>query len=457
MYDLIVRGGRVVTPRAVVEAEIGVADGRIAAIGRDLGEAAETIDATGKLVFPGAIDPHVHLNDPGFTWREDFAHGTAAAAAGGVTTVIDMPLQNEPTLVGAAEFENKHKVVGPKALVDYAFLGGALDCNLDELAGLNAAGAVGFKVFVGPVSPDYQSLDMGTVREVLRQVKKFDGLVCFHAEDYSIIKYEEAKAQRKGRAGWSDFLDSRPLVAEIIATRNIVDLVRESGTRAHICHISHPDVAEIVREAQEEGLPVSGETCTHYLVFSEGDLLKNGSLFKCAPPLRKEVDRDRLWKYVEEGVVGCVGSDHSPCKPEEKTGLVDGAFSAFGAWGGISGIQSTMQVLYDRAVNIRGCDPTLIAKRLSEDTAKIFGLYGRKGAIEIGFDADLVVLDPERAWEITPESLFYLNKISAFVGLKGHGLPVRTIVRGRTVFEDGAVKAEYDCGQLVKPVRGGGR
>ena len=444
MYDLIVRGGRVVTSSAVTEAEIGVAGGKIAAIGRELGEAAEIIDAAGKFVFPGAIDPHAHLNDPGFTWREDFAHGTMAAAAGGVTTVIDMPLQNEPALSDARIFERKHQAVADKALVDYAFLGAALDCNLDEFSGLDAAGVVGFKVFIGPVSPDYQSLNLGTIREVLRRAKEFGGLVCFHAEDYTIVKHEEAKAAREQRDSWSDFLASRPPVAEIVATQSVVDLVRESGARAHICHISHPEVAKIVRQAQLEGLPITGETCTHYLVFTEDDVLQSGAMFKCAPPLRTEADRDRLWKYVEEGVIGCVGSDHSPCSAEEKEG------AAFAAWGGISGIQSTMQVLYDRAVNGRGCEPTLLARRLSEDTARTFGLYGRKGAIEIGFDADLVLLDPDRAWEITPESLFYLNKISAFVGLKGRGLPTQTIVRGRVVYDEGVRKADFGYGQLVK-------
>lgn len=451
MYDLIVSGGLVVTPDEIFESEVAVADGTIQAIGRDLGDAHEIVDARGKYVFPGAIDSHAHLNDPGFTWREDFAHGTLAAAAGGVTTILDMPLQNEPALSTRAIFEKKQGAVASKALVDYAFWGGLLDDNLSELASLQEAGVVGFKVFIGPVSPDYRSLDMGTIREAMEIVRGFGGLIGFHAEDYSIIKHEEARAQRRGGAEWDDFLRSRPLIAETLATRNVIDLVRETGCRAHICHVSHPDVAELVRAAQIEGLPVSGETCTHYLVFTEDDVRREGAIFKCAPPLRSAAARDGLWRYVADGTLGCVGSDHSPCAPEEKDVRTDdGRVDVFRAWGGISGIQSVMPVFYDQAVNRRNHAPTLLAQSLSEGPARIFGLYGRKGAVKVGFDADLVVFDPEREWEITPDSLHYLNKISAFAGLKGRGMPIKTIVRGEVVYREGKQAADAGTGRLVK-------
>lgn len=447
MLDLVVRGGRIVTADEMLDADLGVADGRIVSIGRDPGEARSVVDADGMFVFPGAIDAHAHLNDPGYTWREDFAHGTSAAAAGGVTTVIDMPLQNEPALCDAEIWDRKLAAVAPQAFVDYAFLGGAIGHNLDKLGGLHDKGAVGFKVFIGPVSPDYRSLDMGEVRDTLAAVGRFGGVVCFHAEDYAIVKYEEAKAAREGRGTWRDFLDSRPAVAECIATRNIIELVRECRVRAHICHVSHPDAADAIRRAQRAGLPVTGETCMHYLVFTEEDVLRNGSLFKCAPPLRKREDRERLWAYVEDGTLACVASDHSPCTPQEKDERVHGVF---GAWGGISGIQSTMQVFFDQVVHRRGGCPTLLARRLSRDVARIFGLSAQKGAIQIGRDADLAVLDPQREWEIAPTSLFYLNRISAFVGRRGRGLPVKTFVRGRLVFDEGRIVGEAGFGRLAR-------
>jgi allantoinase len=298
---------------------------------------------------------------------------------------------------------------------------------------LRDAGVVAFKIFIGPVSADYRSLDMGTIREILREAASLDALVGFHAEDYSIIKHEEARAQGEGRTGRLDFLRSRPLSAELIAAENVIELARETGARVHICHVSHPDVAERIRRAQTEGLPVSAETCTHYLVFSEDDYLQKGALYKCAPPLRDREARERLWNYVIDGTLQCVASDHSPCAPREK----DEKNGAFEAWGGISGIQTTMQILYDAAVRQRRLSPALLARCLSEGPARAFGLYGRKGAVEVGFDADLVVFDPEREWEITSDSLLYLNRMSAFVGLKGTGLPTATFVRGELAWKDG--------------------
>jgi allantoinase len=273
---------------------------------------------------------------------------------------------------------------------------------------------------------------MGAVREILTRAASLDALVGFHAEDYSIIKHEELRARKEGRNGRLDFLRSRPLSAELIATTGVIELVRETGASAHICHVSHPEVAERIRRAQGEGLPVSGETCAHYLVFSEEDLLRGGMFYKCAPPLRERAAVESLWDYVTNGTLQCVASDHSPCVLREKSEEA----GVFKVWGGISGLQTTMQVLYDHAVVRKNLSPTLLVRCLSEGPARVFGLYGRKGAVTAGFDADLVVFDPEREWEITPDSLFYLNRISAFVGLKGKGLPVATFVRGKLVYRE---------------------
>lgn len=446
MFDLIITGGNLVTTDRVLQADIAIRDGKIVAIGESDISAKEVIDAKGLFVFPGAIDPHAHLNDPGYTWREDFLHGSTAAAAGGVTTIIDMPLQNEPALTDAKILKKKLEAISDQALVDYAFLGGIVDFNLRDLESLHQAGVVGYKVFIGPVSPDYQSLSMGIIRDALHIVKKFDGVIGFHAEDYSIIKYEEKKAIEEGRNTWRDFIASRPPIAEIMATRNIIDLVRETGSRAHICHVSHPDVAEEIKKAQQEGLNITGETCPHYLIFTEEDVFANGSLFKCAPPLRPAKDRDRLWDYVADGTLGLIGSDHSPCRIDEKSEEK----GVFAAWGGISGIQTGMQTLFEYGVHRKKMCPSFIARTLSENVARTFGLYGKKGAIKIGFDADLVLLDPQKAWEITPSTLHYLNPFSAFVGLTGKGLPVRTIVRGRTVFSNGEVTEKPGYGRFVK-------
>jgi len=448
MYDLLIKGGTIVSGEGTVRADIAVADGRVAAIlhGPHDTMAQETIDADGKLVFPGAIDSHAHLNDPGFTWREDFAHGTRAAAKGGVTTVVDMPLQNEPALTTGAIFRKKQQAVSPSAYVDYCFWGGLVESNFATLGELDECGVTAFKSFIGPVSDDYSSLSMGQVKEALEILKRFDARAGFHCEDYSIIKWEEKRAREEGRNTRRDFLDSRPVIAELIATKNIIDLARLVGAKVHICHVSHPSVAEEIRRAKQAGLDITGETCSHYLTFTEQDLIEKGTLFKCAPPLRTQADSQKMWEYILDGTLSCVGSDHSPCAPEEKDEETHGIF---GAWGGISGIQSLFQVMYDQAVNRKGFPASVVARCLSEGPAKAFDIFGRKGAIAPGFDADMVILDPDLRWKITEPSLEYLNKISAFCGLEGKGLPICTIVRGKVVYRDGQVCGEKGHGRLI--------
>lgn len=451
MYDVLIKNGKVVTSEDVLNANVLVKDGKVAAVASwgEEPEAAKVIDAAGKYVFPGAIDSHAHLNDPGYNWREDYEHGTAAAGVGGCTTIVDMPLQNEPAMTDGATMDKKEEIVSPNAYVDYCFWGGLVDYNFDKLAELDEKGCVAFKSFIGPVSPDYVSLSYGQAREAMEIIKKFGGRAGFHCEDFSIIKWEEARAKKEGRNTWRDFLDSRPVVSELIATKAIIDLARDTGCKVHICHVSHPDVAWAIAEAQAEGIDVTAETCSHYLSLTEDDVIEKGPICKCAPPLRTADAVEEMWEYVDAGVLSCVGSDHSPCADYEK----NDPDNVFDVWGGISGIQNIMQVVYSEGVDKRGYDPTLLARALSEGPAKVFGIYGKKGAIKVGFDADLVILDPDKEWEITPESLYYVNKISAFVGMKGKGLPVCTMVRGQVVAEDCKLVGEKGYGELVKKIK----
>lgn len=449
MFNLVIKNGKIVTTDRILEASICIDDGKITAIveaGTQI-EAQEVIDAKGNYVFPGAIDTHAHLNDPGYAWREDFAHGTAAAGVGGCTTVIDMPLQNEPALTDAKIFDKKEEVVSPNAYVDYCFWGGLVDYNLGQLKELDAKGCVAFKSFIGPVSPDYVSLSYGQAKEAIEILKTCDARAGFHCEDYSIIKWEEEKVQRKGKNDWQTFLNSRPVIAELLATQNIIEIARELKAKVHICHVSHPRVAKIIRDAQLDGVDVTAETCSHYLTLTDQDVVKNGSLFKCAPPLREASAVEEMWEYVNNGTLSCIASDHSPCELSEKS---EERHGVFGAWGGISGIQNLMQVVFSEGVIKRGYCPTLLARTLSEGPAKAFGIYGKKGAIEVGFDADLVILDPAKEWEITPDSLYYVNQISAFVGMKGVGFPVCTLVRGQVVAKDGKLVGQKGFGKLVK-------
>lgn len=457
MYDLLIKNGRIVTAESVTEGNIAVRDGKIAALlaVQEMPEAKKVIDAKGNYIFPGAIDTHAHLNDPGYEWREDYEHGTAAAAVGGYTTIIDMPLQNEPALTNAELFDVKEAKVSPNAYADYCFWGGLVPDNFDDLAGLDEKGCVAFKSFIGPVSPDYSSLSYGQAYEAMQIIKEFDGRAGFHCEDFSTIKWQEQRMKKEGRLDWQGFLDSRPVISEMLATVDIIEIAKATGCKAHICHVSSPDVAQKIKEAQQEGYDITAETCSHYLSLTDKDVIENGPLFKCAPPLRSQEEVDRLWTYVEDGTFSGIASDHSPCSYDEKFNEILGnkIENVFDVWGGISGIQSGFQVSFYEGCVKRNVCPTVLAKAMSVQPAKAFGIYGKKGDIKIGFDADLLIVDPEKTWEITSDSLLYVNKISAFVGMKGKGLPITTIIRGNIVAEDGKIVAQKGVGNLVKKIR----
>lgn len=454
MYDLLVKNGKIVTADCVFSGNIAVKEGKIAAVllAGEEPEAKKVIDAKENYVFPGAIDTHAHLNDPGYEWREDYEHGTAAAAVGGYTTIIDMPLQNEPAMTNATIFDKKFEKVSPNAYVDYCFWGGLIPDNFQDLKGMDEKGCVAFKSFIGPVSPDYSSLNYGQVYEAMQIIHGFDGRAGFHCEDFAAIKWQEQRMKKEGRLDWKGFLESRPVVAEMVATVDVIELAKATGCKAHICHVSSPDVAQKIKEAQQEGYDITAETCSHYLSMTDEDVIKNGPLFKCAPPLRSQEEVDRLWTYVEDGTFSGIASDHSPCSYDEKFNEILGnkIETAFDVWGGISGIQSGFQVSFHEGCVKRGISPSVLANVMAKKPAEAFGIYGKKGDIRTGFDADFIIVDADKEWEITEDSLLYVNKISAFVGMKGKGLPVCTIVRGEVVAEDGKVVGEKGFGELVK-------
>ncbi|MFW6679622.1 allantoinase AllB [Lacrimispora sp. AGF001] len=454
MYDLLVKNGKIVTADCVFSGNIAVKEGKIAAVllAGEEPEAKKVIDAKDNYVFPGAIDTHAHLNDPGYEWREDYKHGTAAAAVGGYTTIIDMPLQNEPAMTNATIFDKKFQKVSPNAYVDYCFWGGLIPDNFQDLKGMDEKGCVAFKSFIGPVSPDYSSLNYGQVYEAMQIIHEFDGRAGFHCEDFAAIKWQEQRMKKEGRLDWKGFLESRPVVAEMVATVDVIELAKATGCKAHICHVSSPDVAQKIKEAQQEGYDITAETCSHYLSMTDEDVIKNGPLFKCAPPLRSQEEVDRLWTYVEDGTFSGIASDHSPCSYDEKFKEILGnkIETPFDVWGGISGIQSGFQVSFHEGCVKRGISPSILANAMAKKPAEAFGIYGKKGDIRTGFDADFIIVDADKEWEITEDSLLYVNKISAFVGMKGKGLPVCTIVRGEVVAEDGKVVGEKGFGNLVK-------
>jgi len=457
MYDLLIKNGQIVTPESVEKGNVAVKDGKIAAVlAPDIEpEALKVIDAGGKFVFPGAIDTHAHLNDPGYEWREDYEHGTAAAIVGGYTTIIDMPLQNEPAMTTADLLDIKLAKVSPNAYCDFAFWGGLIPTNFKDLAGLDEKGVVAFKSFIGPVSPDYSSLNYGQAYEAMEIIHKFDGRAGFHCEDFAMIKSREQHMKDAGRLDWRAFLDSRTVASETVATEAIIEIAKETGCKAHICHVSSPYVAEKIHQAQLEGYDITAETCGHYLSFTEDDVLEKGPLFKCAPPLRTRDELEGLWEYVENGTFSGLASDHSPCSKAEKYDAVLGQKinNVFDVWGGCSGIQSCVQAIISEGYSKRGVPMSALANAMARQPAQAFGIYGKKGDIRPGFDADMLIIDPDKEWEIKADDLYYVNKLSAFVGMKGKGVPVCTILRGKVMAENGKLVGGKGTGEYVKKIK----
>lgn len=450
MFDTAIINASIVDETSIYSGNIYIKDGKFVAITDNsiIYEAKETIDANNNYVFPGLVDTHSHLGDPGYGQVELPEYATTAAAVGGFTTCIDMP-NNVPTILNAERFYKKMEYVKNECMVDYALYGALVKDNQEQLQGLHDAGAIAFKSFLHCGGGDFTYPTMYEAKLAMEAIHKFDGLAAFHCEDTTINDGLLEKMVREKLNSRQAFLDSRPVYSELMATRNIIELAKETGCRVQICHVSHPDVAEEIAKAKREGVDVTGETCVHYLVFSEKDLLEKGCLYKCAPPLRSPEASDRLWKYVEDGTLSCVASDHSAGLPEQRD---DSLRPVYELGNGISGIQTVLQSFFNKAVHVRKNSPTLITKRMSADPARRFGIYGKKGAIKPGFDADLVILDPEKEWEVTAESLYYLQKFSAFVGTTGKGLPIMTMLRGKVIAKDYKAYTQRGYAQFVKAV-----
>lgn len=467
MYDLLITNGKLVTPDRIFDAQIAVKDGKFAgffAPGETV-EAKKTVDAGGNLVYPGIIDCHAHLNEPGFEYREDFETGSRAAVAAGCTTLIDMPLNNDPSLMNKAIFDLKMSKISRHSYVDYGLWGGlvgdfddkpdSVKNNMADLLDLEACGVAAFKGFTCPNGPLFPTVNLGNIRKALEILKPTGALCGFHCEEYGQVlereKDAKAKTNQTREQKIRDFLDAHDVWTEYVATKNVIDMARATGARVHICHVSHPMVAQVVKDAQHEGLKITAETCPHYLGFTEDFVFEKGGPAKCTPPLRTQDAVDGLWDYVLDGTLSCVGSDHSPAADEEKDNATKDIWQA---WGGLNSIQYFLPMMFDMTVHQKKLSPTLIAKVMDYNPAKIFGFWGRKGAFEIGFDADIVILDPEKPWTCEQDKLYTKGHVSCFDGLSGKGAPVKTFIRGNLVAEDGRyIEDAKGSGEFIKPLK----
>jgi len=442
--DLAIRGGTVVAPDGARRADVGIADGRIVAVAEALDDAARAdLDATGLHVLPGAVDAHVHFNDPGRTDYEGFETGTRAAAAGGTTTIVDMPLNAQPPTIDARAFDRKRAAAERTALVDFALWGGLVPGDAARLDELAERGVVGFKAFMSDTTmPEFAMADDLTLYEGMARAATLGLPVAVHAESEAITSALAARARREGRRGVHDYLRSRPAIAEVEAIGRALLLAEETGCALHVVHVSTGRGVALVAEARARGVDATCETCPHYLVFDEDDAERLGAVAKCAPPLRPAAERDALWAAI--GDIALVASDHSPSLPELKQGD-----DFFAIWGGITGCQVLLGVLLDAGHHERGLALEQVAALSAAGAARRFRLPG-KGRIEPGADADLALVDLGGETALSAETLLHRHPHSPWAGRTLRGRIARTLVRGTTVFAGGRV-AGPPAGRLVTP------
>ena len=415
---------RVLVDGAFRPATVRVAAGRVAAVGPYEATAALTLPETASLL-PGMVDTHVHVNEPGRTEWEGFASATRAAALGGVTTLVDMPLNSVPPTTTVEALELKRAAARDQVHVDVAFWGGAVPDNLGSLEQLWDAGVLGFKCFLAPSGvEEFPALDPTQLLAAMKEVASFDGLLVVHAEDAAVL---EAAPHPPSRA-YADFLLSRPEEAETTAVRRLLDGARETGCRVHVLHLSSARALDALADARAEGLPVTVETCPHYLCLAAEEIPDAAPEFKCCPPIRDEGNRAALWDALLAGVIDVVVSDHSPTTSAMKCA---GGGDLQQAWGGISGLQVGFAAVADEAAR-RSIGLERVVQWMSTGTADLVGLR-HKGRIARGADADLVVHDPTTTWEVDVDQLAHRNPVSAYHGRPLVGAVGRTLLRGVTV------------------------
>ncbi|MDQ0576170.1 allantoinase AllB [Agromyces albus] len=425
-YDLVVHAESAFIDGAFRAATIAVRDGVIAAIEppgpAGVDARSEVTLAPGERLIPGVVDTHVHVNEPGRTEWEGFASATRAAAAGGVTTIVDMPLNSIPPTIDPAALAVKRASAAPQAVVDVGFWGGAVPGNLGSLRELHDAGVFGFKCFLAPSGVDeFPHLDHAGLLAALRELAEFDGLLIVHAEDPSVLTAHE----NDGGPSYPRFVDSRPPEAELVAIQGVIDGIRETGGRAHILHLSSAAALPLIAEAKAEGLRLTAETCPHYLTLDAEHIPDGATEFKCCPPIRDEGNRDRLWQGLLDGVIDLIVSDHSPATAELKLGF-DGDFGR--AWGGIAGLQLSLANVWTEAAR-RGTGLERVLGWMSQAPAEFAGLAG-KGRIAVGADADLVAFAPDTEFTVVPSALAHKNPVSAFAGARLRGVVSTTWLRG---------------------------
>ncbi|MFH9298385.1 allantoinase AllB [Streptomyces sp. NPDC017520] len=429
--NLILRSTRVVTPEGTRPAAVAVVGGTIDAVlpyDTEPPAGARLEDFGDDVLLPGLVDTHVHVNDPGRTAWEGFYTATRAAAAGGITTLLDMPLNSLPPTTTVEHLRVKQQVAAPKAHVDTGFWGGAIPSNVKDLRPLYEAGVFGFKCFLSPSGvEEFPELDQEQLARSMAEIAGFGGLLIVHAED----PHHLADAPQRPGPAYADFLASRPRDAENAAIEGLIAHAKRLDARVHVLHLSSSDALPLIAAAKREGVRVTVESCPHFLTLTAEEVPDGATEFKCCPPIREAGNRDALWAGLADGTIDCIVSDHSPCTTDLKTP----DFAS--AWGGISSLQLGLPAIWTEARR-RGHSLDDVARWMSAAPAALAGLT-RKGAIEAGRDADFAVLAPDATFTVDPAELFHRNQVTAYAGKTLHGVVRSSWLRGVRIASDGAL------------------
>jgi allantoinase len=430
-YDLVIRGRRVITKAGEVPRCVAVRDGVVVAIeplearlsGREVVELAAD-----EVLLPGLVDTHVHINEPGRTEWEGFETATRAAAAGGVTTLLDMPLNSLPPTCTVEALEIKKKAADGQCHVDVGFWGGAIPGNVDDLRGLHDAGVFGFKCFLADSGvEEFPPLDVAQLEQYLGVLRTFGAKMIVHAEDAAAIERTPTVPGPK----YANFLASRPRGAENLAIAHLIEAARYTGAAVHVLHLSSADAIPMVRSARRDGVDLTAETCPHYLVFESQSIADGSTQYKCCPPIREADNREELWAALGRGDIDCIVSDHSPCTPELKR-LDIGDYAQ--AWGGISSLQLGLPAIWTEARQ-RGHSLIDVVRWMAERPAEIARLH-RKGHIERGYQADFAVFAPDDAFVVDVAKLHHRNPITPYAQRPLAGVVRSTWLRGHRITGD---------------------
>ncbi|KXZ24140.1 cyclic amidohydrolase [Bacillus nakamurai] len=444
-YDVIVKGAKAVRKDGAEQADIAVKDGEIAMIGPAINEKADkVVQAEGMYVFPGAIDCHVHFNEPGRDDWEGIETGSKMMAAGGCTTYFDMPLNCIPSTVTAETMLEKAEIASRKSAVDFALWGGLVPGHTKDIRQMAEAGAIGFKAFLSKSgTEEFHSADERTLLKGMKEIAACGKILALHAESDALTRFLEAEYALQGKIDADAYASSRPEEAECEAVQRAIEYAKATGCPLHFVHISTKRAVLLIQQAKEGGADITVETCPHYLLFSHEDFRQKGAVAKCAPPLRPEAEKEELIDMLSAGLIDMVSSDHSPCHPSLKR-----EDNMFLSWGGISGGQFTLLSMIQLALE-RGIPFETVAEWTAAGPAKRFGLT-KKGRLQAGFDADFTIVQPE-PYTVTKETLFAKHKQSLY---EGHAFPYRiaaTYSRGRCVYQDGETKDSGASGTFLIP------